>query len=123
MRVEDLSHVFKASPALGGGEEARSLGASLLNKFELALCWDARSLLVPPLLPEREPRAPQVGLPAVGLERLVRDYPAVSPTRVAVGAEVSRVAGHPPPRRAPRDPLLHARGAFGSRDRLSATHT
>lgn len=60
MRVEDLSHVFKASPALGGGEEARSLGASLLNKFELALCWDARQLLVPPLLPDREPRVPQV---------------------------------------------------------------
>ncbi|VVD05358.1 unnamed protein product, partial [Leptidea sinapis] len=52
MKVDDLAHVFKASPALGGGEEARSLGMSLLNKFELALCWDGRALLVPPLLPD-----------------------------------------------------------------------
>ncbi|XP_045530212.1 leucine-rich repeat serine/threonine-protein kinase 1 isoform X2 [Pieris brassicae] len=59
MKVEDLAHVFKASPALGGGEEARSLGMSLLNKFELALCWDGRALLVPPLLPTIEPMQPQ----------------------------------------------------------------
>ncbi|CAK1555976.1 unnamed protein product [Leptosia nina] len=59
MKVEDLAHVFKASPALGGGEEARSLGMSLLNKFELALCWDGRALLVPPLLPATEPAQPQ----------------------------------------------------------------
>ncbi|XP_038220950.1 leucine-rich repeat serine/threonine-protein kinase 1 [Zerene cesonia] len=59
MKVEDLAHVFKASPALGGGEEARSLGVSLLNKFELALCWDGRALLVPPLLPAAEPPLPQ----------------------------------------------------------------
>ncbi|CAG9574165.1 unnamed protein product [Danaus chrysippus] len=62
MRVEDLSLVFKSSPVLGGGEEARSLAVSLLNKFELALCWDARSLLVPPLLPAAEPRQPQLFL-------------------------------------------------------------
>ncbi|CAH0730719.1 unnamed protein product, partial [Brenthis ino] len=60
MKVEDLAHVFKASPVLGGGEEARALAVSLLNKFELALCWDARALLVPPLLPDAEPRLPQV---------------------------------------------------------------
>lgn len=62
MKVEDLAHVFKASPVLGGGEEARALAVSLLNKFELALCWDARALLVPPLLPDAEPRLPQVTL-------------------------------------------------------------
>ncbi|XP_069363530.1 leucine-rich repeat serine/threonine-protein kinase 1 isoform X1 [Maniola hyperantus] len=62
MKVDDLAHVFKASPVLGGGEEARSLGVSLLNKFELALCWDARSLLVPPLLPDMEPKQPQLAL-------------------------------------------------------------
>ncbi|XP_052745709.1 leucine-rich repeat serine/threonine-protein kinase 1 isoform X2 [Bicyclus anynana] len=62
MKVDDLAHVFKASPVLGGGEEARSLGVSLLNKFELALCWDARSLLVPPLLPDAEPERPQLAL-------------------------------------------------------------
>ncbi|XP_059045025.1 leucine-rich repeat serine/threonine-protein kinase 1 [Achroia grisella] len=62
MKVEDLAHVFKASPLLSRGEEACSLAASLLNKFELALCWDARLLLVPPLLPDREPPAPQLPL-------------------------------------------------------------
>lgn len=60
MKIEDLAHVFKASPQLARGEEAGSLGVSLLNKFELALCWDARLLLVPPLLPTSEPSVPQV---------------------------------------------------------------
>lgn len=60
MKVEDLAHVFKASPALARSEEARALAVSLLNKFELALCWDARVLLVPSLLPQHEPPAPQV---------------------------------------------------------------
>ncbi|GBP27199.1 hypothetical protein EVAR_15972_1 [Eumeta japonica] len=54
MKLDDLAHVFKASPLLGRGEEARALCVSLLNKFELALAWDGRSLLVPPLLPARE---------------------------------------------------------------------
>ncbi|XP_047039612.1 leucine-rich repeat serine/threonine-protein kinase 1-like [Helicoverpa zea] len=55
MKIEDLAHVFKASPMLARGDEASSLGVSLLNKFELALCWDSRLLLVPPLLPQAEP--------------------------------------------------------------------
>ncbi|CAH0599523.1 unnamed protein product [Chrysodeixis includens] len=60
MKIEDLAHVFKASPMLARGDEASSLGVSLLNKFELALCWDARLLLVPPLLPAAEPAQPQL---------------------------------------------------------------
>ncbi|XP_037875630.1 leucine-rich repeat serine/threonine-protein kinase 1 isoform X2 [Bombyx mori] len=62
MKIEDLAHVFKASPMLARGEEASSLGVSLLNKFELALCWDSRVLLVPPLLPNAEPASPQLAL-------------------------------------------------------------
>ncbi|KPJ18810.1 Leucine-rich repeat serine/threonine-protein kinase 1 [Papilio machaon] len=62
MKVEDLAHVFKASPLLARSEEARALAVSLLNKFELALCWDARVLLVPPLLPAHEPLTPQLAL-------------------------------------------------------------
>ncbi|KAJ2939952.1 hypothetical protein O0L34_g6659 [Tuta absoluta] len=62
MKIEDLAHVFKASPQLLRGEEASSLGVSLLNKFELALCWDGRVLLVPPLLPQNEPVLPQLPL-------------------------------------------------------------
>ncbi|XP_075989581.1 leucine-rich repeat kinase isoform X2 [Anticarsia gemmatalis] len=60
MKIDDLAHVFKASPLLARGDEASSLGVSLLNKFELALCWDARLLLVPPLLPYQEPAAAQL---------------------------------------------------------------
>ncbi|CAG9138602.1 unnamed protein product [Plutella xylostella] len=62
MKIDDLPHVFKASPQLGGGEEAHSLGVSLLNKFELALSWDSRTLVVPPLLPQAEPAEPQLPL-------------------------------------------------------------
>ncbi|XP_041989151.1 leucine-rich repeat serine/threonine-protein kinase 1 isoform X2 [Aricia agestis] len=66
MKVDDLCHVFKSSPVLGGGagggEEARALAVSLLNKFELALSWDHRALLVPPLLPLTEPVRPQLAL-------------------------------------------------------------
>lgn len=60
MKAEDVAHVFKASPTLGSGAEARALALSLLNKFELALSWDARVLLVPPLLPAREPQHAQL---------------------------------------------------------------
>ncbi|XP_045457144.1 leucine-rich repeat serine/threonine-protein kinase 1 [Melitaea cinxia] len=102
MRVEDLSHVFKASPALGGGEEARSLGASLLNKFELALCWDARSLLVPPLLPEREPRAPQLALKS-------RAWPG-TPRRAALPATLSSAPSSVPSVRGTDSPLLIQEG-------------
>ncbi|XP_068625771.1 leucine-rich repeat serine/threonine-protein kinase 1 [Battus philenor] len=88
MRVEDLAHVFKASPLLARSEEARSLGVSLLNKFELALCWDARVLLVPPLLPAREPSAPQLalrsrawaGTPRRACAAALAPLPADSPT-------------------------------------------
>ncbi|XP_046975207.1 leucine-rich repeat serine/threonine-protein kinase 1 [Vanessa cardui] len=105
MRVEDLCHVFKASPALGGGEEARSLGASLLNKFELALCWDARSLLVPPLLPEREPRCPQLALRS-------RAWPG-TPRRAAQPAALSAPRGTDSPLLIRECP--EPRGAGGAR--------
>ncbi|CAG4936619.1 unnamed protein product [Parnassius apollo] len=90
MKVEDLAHVFKASPLLAASEEARSLGVSLLNKFELALCWDARVLLVPPLLPHREPQLPQLALrsrPWPGTPRHARSaalapLPSDSPTLI-----------------------------------------
>lgn len=42
MKLEDLPHVLKASPALGDIRDAGSLAVSLLNKFELALTWDSR---------------------------------------------------------------------------------
>ncbi|KAK8788832.1 hypothetical protein V5799_021393 [Amblyomma americanum] len=47
MRLEDLQHLFRSA-------ETRSYLLSLLNKFEVALTWDGRSLLIPSLLPSEE---------------------------------------------------------------------
>lgn len=54
MRLEDLRHVFKASGALGPVDHGRGYIVSLLNKFEVALTWDSRTLLIPSLLPSEE---------------------------------------------------------------------
>lgn len=57
MRMDDLQLLFKNSAQLGGGAastENRNYIVSLLNKFEVALTWDARTLLIPSLLPEAE---------------------------------------------------------------------
>lgn len=54
MRLEDLKHVFKASSALGPVDHGRGYIVSLLNKFEVALTWDSRTLLIPSLLPSEE---------------------------------------------------------------------
>ncbi|XP_052864950.1 leucine-rich repeat serine/threonine-protein kinase 1 [Anopheles cruzii] len=52
MKVEDLQHVFKSSCL--GSNNTRGYIVSLLNKFEVALSWDARTLLIPSLLPTEE---------------------------------------------------------------------
>lgn len=57
MRLEDLRHVFKASSALGSVDHGRGYIVSLLNKFEVALTWDSRTLLIPSLLPNEEAAA------------------------------------------------------------------
>ena len=49
MRLEDLRHVFKSSQAIS--LTAKSYIVNLLNKFEVALTWDSRTLLIPSLLP------------------------------------------------------------------------
>jgi hypothetical protein len=49
MRLEDLRHVFKSSTAVS--VTAKSYIVNLLNKFEVALTWDGRTLLIPSLLP------------------------------------------------------------------------
>lgn len=51
MRLEDLQLLFKSLKA----DDSRDYVVSLLNKFEVALCWDGRSLLLPSLLPTNEP--------------------------------------------------------------------
>ncbi|KXJ72845.1 hypothetical protein RP20_CCG017127 [Aedes albopictus] len=52
MKMDDLQHVFKSSSL--GSNDNRGYIVSLLNKFEVALSWDARTLLIPSLLPLEE---------------------------------------------------------------------
>ncbi|XP_053686186.1 leucine-rich repeat serine/threonine-protein kinase 1 isoform X3 [Sabethes cyaneus] len=52
MKMDDLQHVFKSSCL--GTSDNRGYIVSLLNKFEVALSWDARTLLIPSLLPIEE---------------------------------------------------------------------
>lgn len=62
MKLDDLKHIFKASSI--GCIDARSYIVNLLNKFEVALTWDSRTLLIPSLLPTEEDvhRAQMYGL-------------------------------------------------------------
>ncbi|ERL90816.1 hypothetical protein D910_08162 [Dendroctonus ponderosae] len=52
MKLDDLKHVFKASNI--GPIDTRGYVVNLLNKFEVALTWDSRTLLIPSLLPSEE---------------------------------------------------------------------
>jgi hypothetical protein len=52
MRLEDLRHVFKSSTSVS--LTAKSYIVNLLNKFEVALTWDSRTLLIPSLLPTEQ---------------------------------------------------------------------
>lgn len=52
MKIEDLKHVFKGSQCAPA--DAQTYILSLLNKFEVALTWDGRTLLIPSMLPSEE---------------------------------------------------------------------
>lgn len=52
MKIEDLKHVFKSSQC--APTDAQNYILYLLNKFEVALTWDNRTLLIPSLLPTEE---------------------------------------------------------------------
>ncbi|XP_050691737.1 leucine-rich repeat serine/threonine-protein kinase 1-like isoform X4 [Eriocheir sinensis] len=52
MKLDDLKHVFKSSTC--APLDAKSYILNLLNKFEVALTWDNRTLLIPSLLPSEE---------------------------------------------------------------------
>ncbi|KAI4458153.1 ankyrin repeat and protein kinase domain-containing protein [Holotrichia oblita] len=52
MKLDDLKHIFKASNI--GPMDSRGYIVNLLNKFEVALTWDSRTLLIPSLLPSEE---------------------------------------------------------------------
>ncbi|KAL3204616.1 hypothetical protein MRX96_011605 [Rhipicephalus microplus] len=69
MRLEDLQHLFRSA-------ETRSYLLSLLNKFEVALTWDGRSLLIPSLLPSEE--LLRCGLPGADVRCAVLQVPVRS---------------------------------------------
>lgn len=52
MKLEDIQHVFKSSTI--STVDTQGYIVSLLNKFEVALTWDYRTLLIPSLLPTEE---------------------------------------------------------------------
>lgn len=52
MKVEDLQLIFRASGS--ASLESQSYILNLLNKFEVAVTWDSRTLLIPSLLPTEE---------------------------------------------------------------------
>lgn len=55
MRLEDLQLVFRSSTSAPA--EAQAYVVNLLNKFEVALTWDSRTLLIPSLLPTEDQTA------------------------------------------------------------------
>lgn len=59
MKLDDLNLLFRNTN--GGHSSNRSYIVSLLNKFEVALTWDSRTLLIPSLLPQNEDVTPNAG--------------------------------------------------------------
>ncbi|XP_037707527.1 leucine-rich repeat serine/threonine-protein kinase 1 isoform X1 [Drosophila subpulchrella] len=59
MKLDDLQLLFRSAQVQGNGN--RSYIVSLLNKFEVALTWDSRTLLIPSLLPLQEAATPNSG--------------------------------------------------------------
>lgn len=68
MKLEDLQLVFRSSSS--APSEAQTYVVSLLNKFEVALTWDSRTLLIPSLLPSEDQT--QCGLPGSDVRVKVR---------------------------------------------------
>ncbi|KAJ1529280.1 hypothetical protein ONE63_006078 [Megalurothrips usitatus] len=88
MKLDDLKHVFKSSAI--GPVDTRGYIVSLLNKFEVALTWDSRTLLIPSLLPCEEdlqlPSTNPVRIPVRSRGWAVRSKKAGgTPVRVHVG--------------------------------------
>ncbi|XP_034249520.1 leucine-rich repeat serine/threonine-protein kinase 1 isoform X2 [Thrips palmi] len=88
MKLDDLKHVFKSSAI--GPVDTRGYIVSLLNKFEVALTWDSRTLLIPSLLPCEEdlqlPSTNPVRIPVRSRGWAVRSKKAASaPARVHIG--------------------------------------
>lgn len=52
MKIEDLQLIFRASGS--ASLESQNYVLNLLNKFEVAVTWDSRTLLIPSLLPTED---------------------------------------------------------------------
>nr|XP_018906420.1 PREDICTED: leucine-rich repeat serine/threonine-protein kinase 1 isoform X2 [Bemisia tabaci] len=87
MKLDDLKHVFKSSQL--GIAEGRSYIVSLLNKFEVALTWDSRTLLIPSLLPTEQDHLssfnPSVRIPIRSRGWAIRTKKPPSTSTTAVG--------------------------------------
>ncbi|XP_059217831.1 leucine-rich repeat serine/threonine-protein kinase 1 isoform X2 [Stomoxys calcitrans] len=59
MKLDDLNLLFRNTSS--NSSSNRSYIVSLLNKFEVALTWDSRTLLIPSLLPQNEDVTPNAG--------------------------------------------------------------
>lgn len=70
MRLEDLHLVFRSSSS--APSDAQAYVVSLLNKFEVALTWDTRTLLIPSLLPTEDQAS--IGLPGSDVRVKVRTF-------------------------------------------------
>uniref|UniRef100_T1IVJ9 non-specific serine/threonine protein kinase n=1 Tax=Strigamia maritima TaxID=126957 RepID=T1IVJ9_STRMM len=68
MKMDDLKHIFKTSHCTS--VDTKSYIVNLLNKFEVALTWDSRTLLIPSLLPTEEQL--HLGLPGCDVRIPVR---------------------------------------------------
>jgi len=74
MKLEDLQLIFRSSSS--APVETQSYIVSLLNKFEVALTWDSRTLLIPSLLPTEEQTL--LGLPGSDVRVKVIHFPGFS---------------------------------------------
>lgn len=79
MKLDDLQIVLKSSTC------TREYIVNLLNKFEVALTWDSRSLLIPSLLPSEEDMSSQkaqpisIKVPVKSKSRLLRTRTSSQP--------------------------------------------
>uniref|UniRef100_A0A1B6DQ53 non-specific serine/threonine protein kinase n=1 Tax=Clastoptera arizonana TaxID=38151 RepID=A0A1B6DQ53_9HEMI len=96
MKLDDLKHVFKSSNL--GPVDSRCYIVNLLNKFEVALTWDNRTLLIPSLLPAEDDMhaaAVKVKIPVRSRGWAVRNKKAATNSASTVVGKSSFFAGIP----------------------------
>ncbi|CAM1297638.1 Uncharacterised protein g1884 [Pycnogonum litorale] len=89
MKIDDLKHVFKTSNC--APIDAKAYILSLLNKFEVALTWDNRTLLIPSLLPTEAQL--RLGLPGCDVRIPVRSRCWISRNKQFAGGNKNLASG------------------------------